>query len=426
MSAGICIMNKHAIALAADSAVTIGQHLAIHNSANKLFALSKVAPVGAIIYSNAELMNVPAELIIKQYKEKHGNKNFPTLAHFVADFFSFLISNKALFHFAQNENKLVSNIYQDLLAGLNGDYQRMIQNKISVVQRELTEDELTEIQQNAVSATCDFVNSLPLIPNFDVTTHIKSKYTSEIIAYIKNTFSWVSDDQSNTLCETVCSVYNKQFFRNGYIGIAFAGYGENDIFPCMIHVHMSGIINDKIRYIKKEQVEITESTPSSISPLAQTDVMQTFLFGINDSFINDIAKEIPAQIQNSFNGIDDSLFAPGKKSEVQNSLNATTSSVINQIIQKARQQYLFPITNSIATLPIEELSLLAESMINITSLRRKVAIDNNIGTVGGPVDLAIISKGEGFIWLKRKHYFDPNLNPQYMYSHYLPIRGQQN
>ena len=33
MSAGICIMNKNAIALAADSAVTIGQHLAIHNSA---------------------------------------------------------------------------------------------------------------------------------------------------------------------------------------------------------------------------------------------------------------------------------------------------------------------------------------------------------------------------------------------------------
>ena len=31
MSAGICIMNKNAIALAADSAVTIGQHLAIHD-----------------------------------------------------------------------------------------------------------------------------------------------------------------------------------------------------------------------------------------------------------------------------------------------------------------------------------------------------------------------------------------------------------
>ena len=64
-------------------------------------------------------------------------------------------------------------------------------------------------------------------------------------------------------------------------------------------------------------------------------------------------------------------------------------------------------------------------MINITSLRRKVAIDNNIGTVGGPVDLAIISKGEGFIWLKRKHYFKSELNPQYIYSHYLPIKEEE-
>ena len=425
MSAGICIMNKHAVALAADSAVTIGQHLAIHNSANKLFALSKVAPVGAIIYANADLMNIPAEIIIKQYKEKCGNRNHPTLAHFVADFFQFLLTNKALFHFDQNEKRLVRSIYMDLLGGLEVDYKHMIQHKINTVQRELTDDELREIQQRAVSQTQDYVSNLQVIPNFDVTSYIKGKYTSDIISYINDSFPWVSDEQKVILFESICSVYNKQFFRNGYIGIAFAGYGENDIFPCMIHIHMSGIINGKIRYIKKENIEITETNPSSISPLAQTDVMQTFLFGINDSFINDIAREIPLQIQNSFNSIDDSLFAHGKKAEVQNSLNATTASVINQIIQKAQQQYLYPISSSIATLPIEELSLLAESMINITSLRRKVAIDNNIGTVGGPVDLAIISKGEGFIWLKRKHYFDPTLNPQYMYSHYIPMGGNQ-
>ena len=39
MSAGICVMNRNAIALAADSAVTVGDHIAIHNSANKLFSL---------------------------------------------------------------------------------------------------------------------------------------------------------------------------------------------------------------------------------------------------------------------------------------------------------------------------------------------------------------------------------------------------
>ena len=97
------------------------------------------------------------------------------------------------------------------------------------------------------------------------------------------------------------------------------------------------------------------------------------------------------------------FFAENKKQSVQQELSRITSNVINQIVQKAQQQYLFPITQSVATLPIEELALLAESMINITSLRRKVALDNNIGTVGGPIDVAIISKCDGFIWLKRKH-----------------------
>ena len=85
-----------------------------------------------------------------------------------------------------------------------------------------------------------------------------------------------------------------------------------------------------------------------------------------------------------------------------------------------------PITQSISSLPIEELALLAESMINITSLRRKVALDNNIGTVGGPIDVAIITKSDGFIWIKRKHYFKQEYNPQYYYSHYWNIGGNFN
>ena len=31
----------------------------------------------------------------------------------------------------------------------------------------------------------------------------------------------------------------------------------------------------------------------------------------------------------------------------------------------------------------------------------------------GPVDVAVITKGDGFVWLKRKHYFPAELNPHY-------------
>ena len=42
----------------------------LYNSANKLFSLSRVAPVGVIVYANAALMTVPIEIIVKQYNDK--------------------------------------------------------------------------------------------------------------------------------------------------------------------------------------------------------------------------------------------------------------------------------------------------------------------------------------------------------------------
>lgn len=418
MSAGICIMNKNAIALAADSAVTVGRHLAIHNSANKLFAISKVAPVGLIIYSNAEIMSVPIEIIIKQYKKDLSKKTFNTLDEYVSDFITYLLHNKELFHFSQNEKRFVKSVYVDLLDGLRGDYTQMISRKIDHVKRELTKDELLEVQNSAIESTIKFVQGLPVIPNYDISEYITTNYGDEIREYTSKSFDWISDEGLDRLTKEVCLVYNKAFFRSGYVGMAFAGFGDCDIFPKMHHIHLSGIISNSVRYIVCEQIEITEDKTATINPFAQTDVMQTFLFGINDSFINALADEIPNQIRYIFSGIDDNNFAADKKQVVFEKLASATPNIINQIIEKAQKQYLWPITQSVATLPIDELALLAESMINITSLRRKVAIDSNIGTVGGPIDVAMITKSDGFIWMKRKHYFDQSYNPQYFYSHY--------
>ncbi len=54
---------------------------------------------------------------------------------------------------------------------------------------------------------------------------------------------------------------------------------------------------------------------------------------------------------------------------------------------------------------------MAESLVNLTAFKRKVSDDTE--TVGGPIDVAIISKADGFIWVKRKHYFAKELNHHY-------------
>lgn len=50
---------------------------------------------------------------------------------------------------------------------------------------------------------------------------------------------------------------------------------------------------------------------------------------------------------------------------------------------------------------------LAETVINFAKYRPGAQ------TVGGPIEIAVISKHEGFKWVKRKHYFNMELNKPY-------------
>ena len=65
----------------------------------------------------------------------------------------------------------------------------------------------------------------------------------------------------------------------------------------------------------------------------------------------------------------------------------------------------------VGSLPVDELAELAETLVSIESLKERVTTDEE--SVGGPIDVAVISKGDGFVWIKRKHYFDKELNPAF-------------
>ena len=93
MTAEIVIMNKEAIALATDSAVTMGQEKRqkIFASANKLFTLSKYYPVGIMIYGQASFMGIPWESIIKIYRNKWPNYKGDSLINSIVDIIFTLI-----------------------------------------------------------------------------------------------------------------------------------------------------------------------------------------------------------------------------------------------------------------------------------------------------------------------------------------------
>ena len=77
-----------------------------------------------------------------------------------------------------------------------------------------------------------------------------------------------------------------------------------------------------------------------------------------------------------------------------------------------QEEMVQPVVRVISTLPKEEMAAMAEALVEITTLRRKV--DSTVESVGGPTDVAIISKGDGLVWIKRKHYFNMDLNQDFL------------
>ncbi|MFH2232531.1 MAG: hypothetical protein ABII13_05195 [Patescibacteria group bacterium] len=85
--------------------------------------------------------------------------------------------------------------------------------------------------------------------------------------------------------------------------------------------------------------------------------------------------------------------------------------ILEKVQAGFKEEHTDSVLTTVSMLPKDELAKMAESLVNITSFMRRVSMD--VESVGGPIDVAVISKKDGFIWIKRKHYFDSAYNPHY-------------
>lgn len=204
----------------------------------------------------------------------------------------------------------------------------------------------------------------------------------------------------------------------GFTGLVFVGYGEKEIYPSLIPVNMLMAFDGKLRYHidSKEETHITETNRASIAPFAQVDVMMNILTGIATP-IKELVYSTFSRILSKYNGLIESLLAAnGVDANIidvikKAPLPAVTNEFVNSIEQYIQEEYIRKLIDTVEYLDIEDLSNMAESLIALTGLKKRMTSSEE--NVGGPVDVAVISKIDGFIWMKRKHYFDKNLNSQF-------------
>jgi hypothetical protein len=90
---------------------------------------------------------------------------------------------------------------------------------------------------------------------------------------------------------------------------------------------------------------------------------------------------------------------------------AFVSGLETQGMETIRSESQLAVEDMVEFMPKQDLADFAEALVNLSSLQRRV--HSGFETVGGPIDVAVISKSEGMVWVKRKHYFPHDLNARF-------------
>ena len=420
MTAVAGILNKQGIAIAADSAVTVNgaYNRKVYNSANKIFTLSKYHPVGIAIYNNAHFMGVPWEIIIKEYRKELQKSSFPKLENYKDDFFNWL--EKKNFFIEEPSERYLKYDFVSFIQKLVNEFMRNSQQaKNSKGFEDMLDVFIKDYirkKQNGVEK----LKSLEKLNSKNVEKTLKT-FTPAIIDNLNKKLPFKlgkAKFESNFTKAYLKFLLHNQFLN--YSGLIFVGYGEEEIFPRLYSVNVSIVVDNLLRYEldNKGKAEIGDKNNACIRPFAQTDVINTILQGVSpelnflsvnifQNFINEFTNEIsnipdiPKNVKSKIENLNVDKYVNGYHQKFQ------------QVIQ---QKHVSPLMGAVAQLSKEDLAEMAESLVYLTYLKRRFTMAEE--SVGGPVDIAVITKGDGFIWIKRKHYFDPELN-QGFYQKYF-------
>lgn len=365
-------------------------------------------------------MEVPWETIIKEYRAYLGKKNFIKLEDFAENFIEFLATPQLFSESDQDRHvELTALIYCH-------ETLKEIKKRVSDSLKEggLSDSQIKKIASDVINEAHSLItkmDNLATIPS-DHLKKIKNKYRDIILKQINKTFEKIPlfQKDTNKLIDIIGLSLCKDIFPSNYSGVVIAGFGEKDLFPKLLSYQFETIICGELKYKKEKEVVIGDNKTAQIIPFAQSEMVYAFMEGIdpaldiiNNSYLtnifNDYATKITREIK-KFNKLSSSELKECKKNLHEMSIKLFKN-YSKEMRNFRSENYIQPIMQVVSSLPKDELSLMAETLVNLTKFKQKVSIGEE--TVGGPIDVAIISKGDGFVWIKRKYYFDKDLNPRY-------------
>lgn len=419
MTAEIAIMNREAVALASDSAVTArlagGQK--IFTSATKIFSVPN-RPIGIMVYNSASFMEVPWETIITTYISCLSENTFETLELYANNLLAFLEEENLLFP-KDAQKRYFRNFVSPYFFTMRTEIENEVQSIISI---EGAVDE-TKTQQIVSKVIEKHRNQLQNV-KLQERSSISVEHSKEIVRNNNDTFQEsvkavfqklpIIESSMKDLSLIVENLFSKAS-SDDYSGVVISGFGGKETFPALYSFIFEGIASGRLKYRPEVNVKVSHNNRSWIIPFAQREMVNRFMEGVDPSYrqfergyLSQLCKQFAEKVVESITGYEDD--AKKKLSgELLKVGEALVKDFDTRMAEFITNQFVKPITAVVSILPKKDLSLLAESLVSLTSQKRRFSLEPE--TVSEPIDVAVISKKDGFVWIKKKQYFQAELNP---------------
>ncbi|MDP9419476.1 MAG: hypothetical protein M3P53_04905 [Actinomycetota bacterium] len=376
MTAGVIVMNASAVALAADSTVTIpyrdgAKHF---RGASKLLALHSRAPVAVFWYGSPDYLGVPWEVLIKDFRS-HSTDLRSSVAKYQTALFEYVDEAAVGWELASTDHARV--LVQPLLSRVVKALQVPVAKRDEVV----------------AQVIADWRESLR--PRRRVLEDGFVEGYAPLWEWLEGQLNELADDGAlqavsrQALRTAALSAWTHLSAREPeHTGLVVAGYGEAERLPVICPYLLGVPVGGRPRRAEMRPVAVSAETPAIIVPFAANTHARLFMEGIDPN------------LKKWFMGALKELDLP--------------KPVVERLIRLLEQQindHGRPVTEAVRFLPKADLAELARQIVGFTAFRLRMSM--SVETVGEPIDVAVVSRSEGVVWVHRTHYFPPALNPRY-------------
>ncbi len=185
---------------------------------------------------------------------------------------------------------------------------------------------------------------------------------------------------------------------------------------------VDGIIDGSVKYALDGPHSASRTNNAGIFPFAQQEMVVSFMEGVDPDYreitedlLENILQNYPELIIDSVSSI-----SASERTSLKNAFKKAAEKNFTELQKQLRMtRHIYwagPVIQAVSMLQKGDLALMAETLVNLTAFKRKMSLNQE--TVSDPIDVAVISKGDGFVWIKQKHYFNLELNPHFRAKYY--------